>query len=131
MVTGTIGTGGCYSWVSLPGMTDASTDSSTETRQRLPRRALAGTRAFVARHGGTDTPVRGVVERLGRRGGRLVLVGADGRIGDVMVPSVEVGERLVAEVPGVTAAEWDSETVAATTIGPRRRRAMAGPRGRR
>lgn len=130
VVLGTLGSAGGYRTVKVPDMSD--TTGTAIDRPRLPRAAVTSAEAFVARHGGDDpdVPVRGVVERLGRRGGKVVLVGADGRIGDVLVPSVAAGERLVSEVPGITAASWDGETVAATRIGPERRRQMAGPRAR-
>ncbi|WP_019814792.1 phosphatase PAP2 family protein [Saccharomonospora saliphila] len=112
--------------------TGAVTDTATETTEQSPSRPgkaqLAAARAFVAEHG---DPARAVVERLGRAGARVVLVGQDGALGDVVVPSVETGEALIAAVEELTAAEWDADTVGATAIGAEHRRRMAGPRARR
>lgn len=89
-----------------------------------PTRAqLAAARDFVKRHG---TPSRAVVENIGRAGARVVLVGADGALGDVVVAGVETGDALVAAVADLEPAEWDSETVQATKIGAEHRRRMAG-----
>ncbi|MCP2170253.1 hypothetical protein LX83_007144 [Goodfellowiella coeruleoviolacea] len=83
---------------------------------------------FVAAHG---APARAVVERLGRAGARVVLVGADGALGDVVVPDVATGEAVCAAVPDLKLTEWDRDTTAAVTIGAEHRRRMAGPRARR
>jgi hypothetical protein len=90
----------------------------------IARRAVSSAKAFVAAHG---RPTRAVVSRLGRAGARVVLVGHDGALGDIIVPSVEAGEALVAATD-VHAAEWDRETTAAAKIGPRHRRRMAAPK---
>ncbi|MCX2952535.1 hypothetical protein [Lentzea sp. NEAU-D7] len=80
---------------------------------------------FVKAHGKADTPVRAVVEPIGRAGARIVLVGADGAMGDVMVKDVESATKAVEAADGVEQAEWDRETTAATKIGPAHRRKMA------
>jgi hypothetical protein len=84
---------------------------------------LTAARKFVKAHG---KPSRAVVENIGRVGARVVLVGADGALGDVVVPSVATGEALVEAVEDLEAASWDAETVKATKIGPEHRRKMAG-----
>jgi len=84
---------------------------------------LAAARKFVKAHG---KPSRAVVENIGRVGARVVLVGADGALGDVVVPSVATGEALIEAVEDLEAASWDAETVQATKIGPEHRRKMAG-----
>lgn len=91
---------------------------------RNPGRAVSSAKAFVAAHG---RPTRAVVERIGRAGARVVLVGNDGAMGDIVVPDVETGEAVV-EAAGAHAAEWDRDTVAATKIGLRHRRRMAAPK---
>ncbi|TVT60475.1 hypothetical protein ORV05_18515 [Amycolatopsis cynarae] len=89
---------------------------------------LNAARRFVAEHG---KPSKAVVENIGRAGARVVLVGADGALGDVLVPAPATGEALVEAVADLEPAEWDAETVNATRIGPEHRRRMAGPRARR
>ena len=85
---------------------------------------MSSAKAFVAAHG---RPTRAVVEPVGRAGARLVLVGNDGAMGDIMVPDVATGEAVISAA-GARAAEWDRETTAATKIGPRHRRRMAAPK---
>ncbi|MGK3203560.1 hypothetical protein [Amycolatopsis sp. MEPSY49] len=84
---------------------------------------LGAARKFVKAHG---KPSRAVVENIGRAGARVVLVGADGALGDVVVPSVETGSALIEAVEDLDAASWDAETVKQTKIGPEHRRKMAG-----
>ncbi len=84
---------------------------------------LTAARKFVKAHG---KPSRAVVENIGRAGARVVLVGADGALGDVVVPSVATGEALVEAVEDLSPATWDAETVKQTKIGPEHRRKMAG-----
>ena len=79
-------------------------------------------RDFVAAHG---KPARAVVENIGSAGARLVLVGADGAMGDVIVGTAEAGEKLVGEVDGVELSTWDAQTTAAADIGAAHRRKMA------
>ncbi|MFI5608060.1 hypothetical protein [Amycolatopsis sp. NPDC051903] len=102
-----------------------------DTEQKPPAptaRQLAAARDFVTRHG---KPSRAVVENIGRVGARVVLVGADGAMGDVVVPAPETGTALVEAVEDLEPAEWDSETVKQTKIGAAHRRKMAGPRAGR
>lgn len=80
---------------------------------------------FVRAHGKPGTAVRAVVEPIGRSGARIVLVGADGAMGDVMAKDVEAATKAVEAVDNVEQAEWDRETTAATKIGPAHRRKMA------
>ena len=80
---------------------------------------------FVRAHGKPGTAVRAVVEPIGRSGARIVLVGADGAMGDVMAKDVEAATKAVEAVDNVEQAEWDRETIASTKIGPAHRRKMA------
>jgi hypothetical protein len=81
-------------------------------------------RGFVRKHG----PSKAVVEPMGVAGARVVLVGADGAMGDVLVASTEAADALVAAVDGLEPGEWDADTVNATRIGPAHRNKMAGRR---
>ncbi|WP_236791197.1 hypothetical protein [Amycolatopsis sp. GM8] len=102
-----------------------------EPTEQIPAptaRALASARRFVAEHG---TPAKAVVENIGRAGARVVLVGADGALGDVIVPGPETGAALVEAVEDLEPAEWDAATVGAVKIGAGHRHRMAGPAGRR
>lgn len=84
-------------------------------------RAREAARQFVAAHG---KPVSVVVQNLGRTGSRMVLIAPNGRIGDVIVADVATGNAVIEAEEDLQAAEWDSETVGRTTIGPARRRNM-------
>ncbi|MFI9012029.1 hypothetical protein ACIGNX_32800 [Actinosynnema sp. NPDC053489] len=86
-------------------------------------RAVKTAAAFVAAHG---KPSRAVVENLGRAGARVVLVGDDGAMGDVVLPDVASAEAVVEAVADLERHEWDRETTAAVKIGPAHRHKMAG-----
>ncbi|RZS43324.1 hypothetical protein EV193_102303 [Herbihabitans rhizosphaerae] len=90
--------------------------------QTVDPKAIKSATAFVAAHG---KPARAVVENIGRAGARVVLVGADGVLGDVIVPTPELGETLVEKVAGLELSAWDPETTAAAQIGAAHRRKMA------
>ncbi|RRO18112.1 hypothetical protein EIL87_07605 [Saccharopolyspora rhizosphaerae] len=102
-------------------------EKHTEQSTAPTPKALSAAKAFVADHGGS---ARAVVENIGRAGARVVLIGEDGRLGDVVVSSHAVGEALVEAVEGLSLCEWDADTTAALKIGAAHRRAMAGPRAR-
>lgn len=95
-----------------------------ETEAPAPTaKQLTTARRFVAEHG---KPAKAVVENIGRAGARVVLVGHDGALGDIIVPGVETGQKLVEAIEDLEPAEWDAETVNSTQIGPGHRRRMAG-----
>lgn len=103
-------------------MTETATSKPSASPEPSPSAVKAAT-AFVAAHG---KPARAVVENVGRAGARVVLVGADGAMGDVVVPTPAAGQALVERVDGLTASEeWDRETVEATRIGAGHRAKMA------
>lgn len=91
--------------------------------KKVPGWALKAVTAFVAAHG---KPSRAVVENIGRAGARVVLVGEDGALGDVVLPDLATAEALVAAVSDLEPSEWDRETTAALRIGPAHRHKMAG-----
>lgn len=94
-----------------------------EKTQAPTAKQLAAARKFVAEHG---KPVKGVVENIGRAGARVVLVGADGALGDVIVPGPATGEALLEAVEDLEPAQWDAATVGAVKIGAGHRHRMAG-----
>ncbi|WP_225727470.1 MULTISPECIES: hypothetical protein [unclassified Nocardia] len=68
---------------------------------------------FVAEHGGSATVVP---QPIGRVGVRLTLIGADGVLGDRVVPDRETVAELVTTVDGLTEAdEWDRELTSIVT----------------
>ncbi|MCX2734083.1 hypothetical protein OOZ19_27895 [Saccharopolyspora sp. NFXS83] len=102
-------------------------DNDTEQTTAPSPKAVATAKAFALAHGGSALAV---VENLGQAGARLVLIGEDGALGDVLVADVTAGEAVVEAVEQLTASEWGGETTAALQIGPAHRRKMAGSRAR-
>lgn len=96
-------------------------EKSEDAATPPPRKAVARAAGFVGEHGGS---ARAVVENLGQAGARIVLVGSDGALGDVMVADVTTGRSVVEAVDELTDSEWDTETTAALRIGPEHRRRM-------
>ena len=85
--------------------------------------AVARISEFLGEHPGDGA--RAVINYLGRPGARVVVVADDRAFGDVVVSSVEAGERACAAA-GVTVGTWDRETSAKLTPSPADRRKMAG-----
>ncbi|MGH3435300.1 MAG: hypothetical protein ACRDRN_02410 [Sciscionella sp.] len=102
-------------------------DERTACEQRPSKWVLAQARAFAGKHG---TPTRAVVENIGRGKARVVLVGADGALGDVVVATVAVGEQLAVATPELELSTWDGDTTAALLIGAAHRKNMAASRTR-
>ncbi|MBA0125939.1 hypothetical protein H0B56_10335 [Haloechinothrix sp. YIM 98757] len=98
-----------------------TTEQSSEAEQAPRKRDIAVARQFVEEHG---SPARAVVQAIGRSGARVVLVGGDGAMGDVFVPSTAAGNALVGAVADLDESSWDAETVNATEIGAEHRRKM-------
>ncbi|WP_155374610.1 hypothetical protein [Catellatospora vulcania] len=82
--------------------------SDTTTTIETPTVSLvAGLRAFASEHGGA----KAVVEYVGRRGSRIVLVGNDGAWGDRMAASTDIA-RAACEKAGITVEnEWERELI--------------------
>jgi hypothetical protein len=79
-------------------------------------------KAFATAH---PAPVTAVVNHMGRRGARIVVIAADGVFGDVVVSSVAAAERVCAEAD-VTVGTWDRQTSALLTPEPVDRKKMRG-----
>jgi len=81
------------------------TETST-TKPAAPPSAVAALKKFAARHGGSATAV---IEYIGRRGARIVLVGADGTWGDLVVADVD-SAKAACEAAGVKVIDgWPRE----------------------
>lgn len=83
-------------------------------------KAAGVARGFVRKHG----PSKAVVEPIGQAGARVVMVGEDGAMGDVLVADAPAAEALIDQVDGLSASTWDAETVNATKIGAAHRKLM-------
>lgn len=80
-------------------------DETVVPLDRAVVRAARRIQAFGADHG-DPAGLKAVVEHTGRYGAKVVLVGADGRLGDLQVTSVGRGE-LACALAGVEPQEWD------------------------
>jgi hypothetical protein len=80
--------------------------AATGTAPAPDATAVAALKKFAARHGGS---ARAAVEYLGRRGARVVLVGADGTWGDLVLSDVDSAAAACAAA-GVTVVDgWPRE----------------------
>ncbi|MGW4093041.1 hypothetical protein [Nocardia sp. NPDC004750] len=81
--------------------------------QKLSGALVESVKGFVADHGPSATAV---LQRIGRAGVRVTLVGSDGVLGDRVVPDLETAKELVATIDGLTEAdEWDRELTSIVT----------------
>jgi hypothetical protein len=79
-------------------------------------------RAFAGAHGGAE----GQIAYLGRKGARIVLVGEDGRWGDLVAPSHDLA-RQATEKAGITVHEaFAGDLAAKVRTGPYEWSRMAG-----
>ena len=93
--------------LTLSGMADGS-DTTLTTEQpekETPAGLVTGIRSFATDHGGA----RAVIEYVGKRGARIVLVGADGTWADQFADGTDVA-RAACVSAGVTVEnEWERE----------------------
>jgi hypothetical protein len=79
--------------------------SDTNVLTAAPSGLVAGLKSFAAGHGGATA----VIEYVGRRGARIVLVGQDGTWGDQFADSTDLA-RAACEKAGVALEnEWERE----------------------
>ncbi|GGJ81103.1 hypothetical protein GCM10010123_08620 [Pilimelia anulata] len=94
-------------------MTEGSSSTLTVDAPAIeaPDRIVSALKAFAAGHGGATA----VVEYVGRRGARIVLVGKDGVWGDQFADDTDVARRAceLAEVPIENS--WERELVESMT----------------
>ena len=87
-------------------MADGSSTTLTETTEPATD-LVAGLKSFAAGHSGATA----VIEYVGRRGARIVLVGEDGEWADLFAPSTEMA-RAACERAGVALQnEWERELI--------------------
>ncbi|MFB9239058.1 hypothetical protein ACFFWC_26610 [Plantactinospora siamensis] len=87
-------------------MADGSdTTLTTEKTGPAPSGLVAGLKSFAAEHGGA----RAVIEYVGKRGARIVLVGSDGVWADQFAEGTDVA-REACVTAGITVEnEWERE----------------------
>ncbi|SDP40957.1 hypothetical protein SAMN04515671_4097 [Nakamurella panacisegetis] len=83
---------------------------------------IAGLRSFIARHGGGGTAV---LNHMGRRGVRIVVISADGPFTDGIVPDLEQAGAVCAAA-GLSVGQWDRESTGKITVSAADRIRMAG-----
>jgi hypothetical protein len=82
-------------------------DTTMTIAQPVPAALVDGLRSFAADHGGA----KAVIEYVGRRGARIVLVGEDGVWGDQFAPGTDVA-RVACGKAGVTIENsWERELI--------------------
>ncbi|MEU8518409.1 hypothetical protein [Streptomyces sp. NBC_01216] len=96
--------------------------ADTKQAERKAARLARQIQAFSEKHGGAE----GQLAYIGQMGTRIVLVGEDGRWGDLVAPSYPVAEKA-AEKAGLTLhEEFDGEFAAKVVTGPYEWTRMAG-----
>jgi len=71
----------------------------------VPGGLIAGIRSFAGDHGGA----RAVIEYVGRRGCRIVLVGEDGAWSDQFAPATDIAREACAKAGVAVENEWERE----------------------
>lgn len=89
-------------------MADAS-ETTLTTELTVPVEApaglVAGIRSFAAGHGGA----KAVIEYVGKRGARIVLVGEDGEWADQFADATDVARQACAKAGVEVENEWERE----------------------
>jgi hypothetical protein len=73
----------------------------------VPSGLVAGLRAFAADHNGA----KAVIEYVGRRGARIVLIGGDGAWGDQVAPGTDVARQACATAGVPVENSWEQELI--------------------
>jgi len=93
-------------------MTDGSDTAllaeQPDTDPTAPGGLVSGLKSFASGHGGA----KAVIEYVGRRGARIVLVGADGTWSDQFAASTDVARRACATAGVAVENSWERELVA-------------------
>ena len=87
-------------------MADGS-DTTLTLDQPVLGKLVAGLRSFADDHGGA----KAVIEYVGRRGARIVLVGEDGVWADHFAPGTDVARSACTEAGVVLENSWERELI--------------------
>jgi len=87
-------------------MADGS-DTTMTLDSPVPGHLVDGLRSFAGDHGGA----KAVIEYVGRRGARIVLVGEDGTWADQFAPGTDVARSACAKAGIVGENEWERELI--------------------
>jgi hypothetical protein len=86
----------------------SDTTPTTETASTAPPGGLvAGIKSFAAGHGGA----KAVIEYVGRRGARIVLVGQDGVWTDQFAEGTDIARHACATAGVAVENEWERELI--------------------
>jgi UDP-N-acetyl-D-mannosaminuronic acid transferase (WecB/TagA/CpsF family) len=84
---------------------DAALATERNARAQVPSSVVAGIRSFAAEHGGA----KAIIEYIGKRGARIVLVGADGVWGDQFASGTDVARQACAAAGVEVENGWERE----------------------
>lgn len=98
------------SWADGSWATDApaGTPADVEPGTAAPSGLVASLKSFAGAHDGATA----VIEYVGRRGARIVLVGADGEWEDQLAPGTDVARQACATAGVPVENSWERELVA-------------------
>lgn len=105
-------------------MTDGDTTLKAEhpgSESPVPSKLVAALQTFASEHDGATA----VVEYVGRRGARIVLVGGDGVWGDQFAAGTDVARQACANAGVTVENSWERELVAQMRPANHRWRAMS------
>jgi hypothetical protein len=94
--------------LTLPGMTEGSDTTLTAEQTaagQAPSGLVAGIKSFAAGHGGA----KAVIEYVGKRGARIVLIGADGVWADQFAEGTDVARQACARAGVAVENSWERE----------------------
>src|SRR5690606_39833708 len=80
----------------------------SDSDQAVPAGLVAALKSFAAAHDGA----KAVIEYVGRRGARIVLVGNDGEWGDQFAPGTDVARQACATAGVPVENSWERELIA-------------------
>jgi hypothetical protein len=87
-------------------MADGS-DTTMTLNRPVPGGLIDGIKSFAGDHGGA----KAVIEYVGRRGARIVLVGEDGVWGDQFAEGTDIARRACAEAGVDVENAWERELI--------------------
>src|SRR5205814_9442884 len=89
------------------GMADGSDTTLTMEPEAPSSGLVSGIKSFAADHGGA----KAVIEYVGRRGARIVLVGEDGEWGDYFADGTDIARRACESAGVEVENAWERELI--------------------
>lgn len=80
----------------------------SETEAAVPSGLVASLKSFAEVHGGA----KAIIEYVGRRGARIVLIGDDGSWGDQMASATDVARQACDQAGVPVEREWERDLIA-------------------